>query len=88
MCAIEEASRPDQRRVHRSGAIRFSDMGDLSPIPTSSGVSEGDAAAFDDLIVTLYDELRRMARGYLRGEAAPRTLDTTALVHEAYLRLG
>lgn len=35
----------------------------------------------------LYDELRRMARGRLRGERGGHTLDTTALVHESYLKL-
>ena len=36
----------------------------------------------------VYDELRRLAAHKLRGEAAGHTLDATALVHEAYLRLG
>ena len=62
-------------------------MRDLTSV-TSSDPTATDPAAFDELIVTLYDELRRMARGYLRGEGATQTLDTTALVHEAYLRLA
>jgi RNA polymerase sigma factor (TIGR02999 family) len=43
--------------------------------------------ALDRVVALLYDELRRLARQRLRGERATHTLDTTALVHEAYLRL-
>ncbi len=46
---------------------------------------EGDAA--DRLFSAIYDELRRIARGHLRRERDGHTLDTTALVHEAYFRL-
>jgi RNA polymerase sigma factor (TIGR02999 family) len=43
--------------------------------------------AADQLFAAVYDDLRRVARGQLRSERAGHTLDTTALVHEAYLRL-
>ena len=49
--------------------------------------SEGDAAALDALLPIVYAELRRQARRALRREAAGNTLQPTALVHEAYLRL-
>jgi RNA polymerase sigma-70 factor (ECF subfamily) len=49
--------------------------------------SNGDAAALDDVITAVYQELRRMADRYLRKERLDHTLQTTALVHEAYLRL-
>lgn len=49
--------------------------------------SEGDGAALDALIPLVYAELRRQARRALRREAAGHTLQPTALVHEAYLRL-
>ena len=49
--------------------------------------SQGDAAALDKLIPIVYDELRRQAANYMRRERAGRSLQTTALVHEAYLRL-
>lgn len=42
----------------------------------------------DQLFALLYQRLRRLARRHLRGEAPGRTLDTTALVHEAYLKLA
>lgn len=47
----------------------------------------GDPAAVDALFSIVYDELRRIARGYLRGERAAITLQPTVLVHEAYMRL-
>ena len=47
----------------------------------------GDPAAFERLTPLVYDELRRRARYYLRGERPDHTLRPTALVHEAYLRL-
>jgi len=49
--------------------------------------NSGDRAALDQLVPLVYDELHRMARQYLRKERAGHTLQTTALVNEAYLRL-
>jgi RNA polymerase sigma factor (TIGR02999 family) len=47
----------------------------------------GDQAALDRLIPLVYDELRRVAHAHLRRESPGHALQTTALVHEAYLRL-
>jgi RNA polymerase sigma factor (TIGR02999 family) len=47
----------------------------------------GDRAALDALMPVVYAELRRLAGAYLRRERGGHTLQTTALVHEAYLRL-
>ena len=47
----------------------------------------GDRVALDALVPAVYDALRAQAARALRGEAAGHTLSTTALVHEAYLRL-
>jgi RNA polymerase sigma factor (TIGR02999 family) len=47
----------------------------------------GDQEAFDRLVPLVYDELRRVARARLRTERDSHTLQTTALVHEAYVRL-
>ena len=49
--------------------------------------SEGNPAALDELLPLVYDELHRQATRYLRRERATHTLQTTALIHEAYLRL-
>ena len=48
---------------------------------------EGDAGARDRLIPLVYEELRRLARHHLRYERPGHTLQTSALIHEAYLRL-
>jgi RNA polymerase sigma factor (TIGR02999 family) len=48
---------------------------------------EGDRAALDDLVPRVHAELRRIARNYMRGERKGHTLQTTALMNEAYLRL-
>ena len=48
---------------------------------------EGDETALDRLIPLVYDELRRLAHHYLRGERSVHTLQTSDLVNEAYLRL-
>jgi RNA polymerase sigma factor (TIGR02999 family) len=47
----------------------------------------GDQTAFDRLLPIVYEELRRLASHYMRAERADHLLQTTALVHEAYLRL-
>ncbi len=47
----------------------------------------GDSAALDRLTPLVYEHLRRMARGYMRNERIGHTLQPTALVNEAYLRL-
>jgi RNA polymerase sigma factor (TIGR02999 family) len=49
--------------------------------------SEGKQAALDELFPIVYQELRRLAARYLRRERAGHTLQPTALVHEAFLRL-
>jgi RNA polymerase sigma factor (TIGR02999 family) len=49
--------------------------------------TEGDIAARDQLVTVVYQELRRRAAGQLRRERRGHTLQPTALVHEAYMRL-
>jgi RNA polymerase sigma factor (TIGR02999 family) len=51
-------------------------------------LSMGRPGAADSLLPVVYGELRRMAHRQLKGERPGHTLNTTALVHEAYLRLG
>lgn len=49
--------------------------------------NKGDKSALDELLPLVYDELRRVASHQLAGERSNHTLQPTALVHEAYLRL-
>jgi RNA polymerase sigma factor (TIGR02999 family) len=48
---------------------------------------QGDPAALDQLMPIVYDELRRLARHYISRERTGHTMQTTDLVHEAYLKL-
>lgn len=50
-------------------------------------VAKGSQAAQEKLVPLVYDQLRKLARGYMRRERADHTLQTTALVHETYLKL-
>jgi RNA polymerase sigma factor (TIGR02999 family) len=50
-------------------------------------IGRGHKQAINDLLPLVYDELHRLARGYFRRERGEHTLQPTALVHEAYLRL-
>jgi RNA polymerase sigma factor (TIGR02999 family) len=49
--------------------------------------TDGNQGALEALLPLVYDELRRLARGYLQRERPGHTLQSTALVHEAYMRL-
>ena len=67
----------------------------MSEFSSSNQVSElllrwqgGDSSALDSLIPVVYAELRKLARTYLRKERPDHTLQSAALVHEAYVRLA
>ncbi|HEY1378342.1 MAG TPA: ECF-type sigma factor, partial [Gemmataceae bacterium] len=60
-------------------------MGDVTHI--LAAIDRGDTAAADELLPLVYEELRRLAAQKLAHEKPGQTLDATALVHEAYLRL-
>jgi RNA polymerase sigma factor (TIGR02999 family) len=49
--------------------------------------SKGDQAALDQLIPLVYERLRQMAKRHMRAQPRGHTLQTTALIHEAYLKL-
>lgn len=52
-----------------------------------AAIAGGDRLASDRLLPLVYDELRRLARQHMARESGPQTLQATALVHEAYVRL-
>ena len=60
-------------------------MGEVTRI--LSAIEEGDSSAGEQLLPLVYDELRKLAAQKLAGEKPGQTLQATALVHEAYLRL-
>lgn len=49
--------------------------------------SDGDQTALDDLMPIVYDELRRMAKRFMNRQDSGHTMQTTELIHEAYLKL-
>lgn len=49
---------------------------------------DGDGEALERLMPLVYDELRRMAKRYMHSQPSGHTLQTTALIHEAYLKLA
>ena len=72
-----------------TGAMNFDESSCESPNVTELLVAwnHGDDEALQSLLPLIYDELRRLARNYMHREAPNHTLQTTALVHEAYIRL-
>jgi RNA polymerase sigma factor (TIGR02999 family) len=71
--------------VNYNGAVLQADSGDVTQLLKAWG--QGDQAALEQLAPMVYDELRAQARRYMRHERSDMTLQTTALVHEVYLRL-
>src|SRR5947207_7627581 len=62
----------------------------VGPSPSEKALEESFSArqeSPEQLFSQVYQELRQVARAYMRGERADHTLQATALVHEAYLRL-
>lgn len=62
-------------------------MGEKPITQILSELKRGETAALDELLPLVYGELRRLAKSYLRNERSDHTLQPTALVHEAYIRL-
>lgn len=66
-------------------SVAFSGTGDVTQLLVAMG--RGDTSAMERLVPLVHDELRRLARRQMRRERQGHTLQTTALVNEAYLRL-
>src|SRR5262245_59186170 len=82
----ERASLPPQpSETSRSPRGRLPSMTDVTRI--LSAIEQGDPHAADQLLPLVYDELRQLAAHKLANEKPGQTLQATALVHEAYLRL-
>ena len=60
---------------------------DSGPTELLRAWSQGDGSALDRLVPLVYEELHRLARNFMRRERPDHTLQTTALVNEAYMRL-
>lgn len=69
---------------HRQGAQR-ADTGDVTLVLAK--VARGDDSAVAELLPLVYEQLRKLARSYFRRQRPDHTLQPTALVHEAFLRM-
>ncbi len=69
-----------------AGGFRVSTQGDVTQLITE--LTDGDKHALDRLLPLVYDDLHAMAHRELRRERSDHTLNTTALVHEAYMKLA
>ncbi|HNO80222.1 MAG TPA: sigma-70 family RNA polymerase sigma factor [Phycisphaerae bacterium] len=74
---MQDAFRPDNPSNSESGPATI----------LLERVSCGDSGAASELLPLVYDELRAVAGGYFKGQGPSHTLQPTALVHEAYLKL-
>ena len=81
----ENTSRPRQLRELRSASQGADTMSDATVV--LAAIQAGDSKAAEELLVIVYNELRRLAASKLAHEAPGQTLQPTALVHEAWLRL-
>src|SRR5262244_3315915 len=77
--------RPPSGETSRFPRGRLHKMTDVTRI--LSAIEQGDPHAAEQLLPLVYDELRKLAAQKLAHEAPGQTLQATALVHEAYLRL-
>jgi RNA polymerase sigma factor (TIGR02999 family) len=78
-----------EERLEAVERIRDEALTTVSPTPAELLLawSRGERDAFDQLIPLVHNELHRLARYYMRGERPDHTLQATALVNEAYIRL-
>src|SRR6266850_6695636 len=74
----------DQRRVHRDNSLPIGPRmtEGLKPSTSEASSPKIDAQSLAEMMPDVYDELRRLAANYLRGERSEHTLRRTALVHE------
>lgn len=86
-CSENEENSSGARRIDELCSARFlaENMSDATVM--LAAVSAGDSKAAEALLTLVYDELRRLAASKLAHEAPGQTLQPTALVHEAWLRL-
>src|SRR5262249_26475014 len=91
---LDARGRSGSRRLSRTaGGSRCAGPASLSGVPMSDvtqildAIEQGDPKAAEQLLPLVYDELRKLAAQRLAQEKPGQTLQATALVHEAYLRL-
>lgn len=73
---------------YNAGEEKWMEAGSGEVTRLLKAMNAGDAAAGEQLLPLVYDELHRIANAYMRRERPDHTLQATALIHEAYLRLA
>jgi RNA polymerase sigma-70 factor (ECF subfamily) len=76
------------RNISVPPAVQYDGKTDMQITELLQRVHSGDQQALNIVIPMVYSELKKLAAGHLRREGKARPLDTTALVHEAFLRLA
>ena len=77
----------DPSLAFRTARVRIGDMDPIDATQLINDASNGDESAANRVLTLLYGELRRIAEHAMRGERDDHTLQPTALVHEAYMRV-
>ncbi len=77
----------DKRKTNRKSQIANQNLVMSEVTKMLEDYRNGNREVLDELLPLVYNELRRLAHSYLRSERRDLTLQTTALVHEAYLKL-
>jgi RNA polymerase sigma-70 factor, ECF subfamily len=86
LCAIEEPASPGSSILNREPTIMCADDPDVTLLLRA--MRDGDKSAAEKLLPLVYNELHRLAKSYMQHERADHTLQPTALINEAYLRLA
>lgn len=81
----KELGDTDTRAAKVPGATILGESGDVAKLLERA--SQGDSSAADELALLVYDELRAIASRFRQRERSDHTLQTTAIVHEAYMRI-
>jgi RNA polymerase sigma factor (TIGR02999 family) len=86
-CTTYQADNQARNATRTAGIFPVANRGDASVTQVIRSAQSNDEAAIARLLPLVYAELRKLAQARLRGQAPGQTLEATALVHEAYLRL-
>jgi len=85
---VQKFQEADKSRPARGEMTGANSIQRIAPLNVDKTSGKTDAEALAEMMPEVYEDLRRLAASYLRGERSEHTLQRTALVHEAYLRLA
>jgi RNA polymerase sigma factor (TIGR02999 family) len=85
---VRKFQEADKSRPARGEMTGANSIQRIAPLNVGKTSGKTDAEALAEMMPEVYEDLRRLAASYLRGERSEHTLQRTALVHEAYLRLA